>query len=290
MIYIGYQDENKKNIIADYQAEHEITKLVVLYPAGFPLPIADADAIEYAEIIMYRTFYRLLQEIGPDTLIVINECLRTQNRYDLTYNCIRNFLNQTKHQIIFQHLPQIDTVEDFMILFDFDTGSQWKREKFNAELVRSNAKVQVNRLPVQFNPIDVATDEKTKRQYVAEKEKLFASIGTSDPHTLPRNLYLVSGKAKAARIDPFKRYVARNQRLKLGNVATYENANEGDAPYTIIELPHRFIEFSDFIKRANQVEFDVMVADLKVDAWYMERYQAWRDRLNATYASLQSNL
>lgn len=290
MIFIGYQDNDKKNIVADYQDRHGITKLVVLYPADFPLPIEDADAIEYAEIIMYRTFYRLLQEIGPDTLIVINECLRTQNRYDLTYNCIRNFLNQTKHQIIFQHLPQIDTAEDFMILFDFDTGSQWKREPFNAELVRSNATVQVNRLPIQFNQIAVPTDEKIKRLYDAEKEKLFASIGTSDPHTLPRNLYLVGGKAKAAHVDPFKHYVARNQRLKLGNVVTYENANDGDAPYTVIELPHRFIEFSDFIKRTNQTEFDVMVADLKVDAWYMERYQAWRDRLNATYASLQPNM
>lgn len=287
MIYLGYSEEDKKNIIADYRAEHGITKLVVLYPQSFPLPIDDADAVEYAEIIMYRTFYRLLQEINGDTLIVVNECLRTQNRYDLTYNCIRNFLNQTRHQLVFQYLPQIDTAEDFMILFDFATGSKWKREGFSAELIRQNAVVRVNPQAIAINQICVPTSEKTKGKYASEKEKLFAGLGVGDPHTLPRNLYLVGGADKAAAVDPFKKYVARNKRLKPDNIVTYDNVNEGDGPYTVIEFPHRFIEFGDFVKRANQTQFDVMIADLKIDQWYLERYQQWKERIDATYASLQ---
>src|SRR3990167_1032523 len=113
MIYIGYSDSDKRAAIAQYQAAHGITKTVVISADEFPLPISDTDQIKYSDTIMYVTFYRLLQEIDSKTLIVINECLRTQNRYELTYNCIRNFLNQTTHQLIFQLLPQIDTADDF---------------------------------------------------------------------------------------------------------------------------------------------------------------------------------
>lgn len=236
---------------------------------------------------MYRTFYRLLQEIDDKTLIVINECLRTQNRYDLTYNCIRNFLNQTTHQLVFQHLPQIDTAEDFMILFDFATRSQWKREAWSPDLVKNHVRVCVNRLPLTFERIDVSVPPKTKARYAQEKEKLFAGLGTSDPHTLPRNLYLIGGGDKARRANPAQSYVARNQRLKLANISTYENASPATSPYTVLEFPHRFIEFCDFIKKTSQAHFDVLVADLKVDLWYWERYQSWKDRVHATYTSLQ---
>lgn len=287
MIYIGYSDREKQSIISQYEIEHSITKLVVLYPAFSPLPIEHADAIEYAEIIMYRSFYRLLQEINEQTLVVVNECLRTQNRYDLTYNCIRTFLNQTHHQLVFQQLPQIDAVEDFMILFDFVTRSQWKRESFNAKLVRQRAKVSVNPLTLNFTPIPVSTSEKTRQKYESEKQKLFDSLADKDPHTLPRNLYLIGGTDKAKLIDPVKYYVARNQRLKMPNITTYDDARPEDAPYTVVELPHRFIDFSDFIKRTGQTKFDVLTADIKVDGWYLERYHSWKERINATYASLQ---
>ena len=236
---------------------------------------------------MYRTFYRLLQEINEQTLIVVNECLRTQNRYDLTYNCIRNFLNQTHHQLVFQQLPQIDTVEDFMILFDFATRSQWKREPFNADLVRQRVEVCINPLSLTFNPLSVAVSERTRQKYESEKQKLFDSLADKDPHTLPRNLYLIGGTDKVRSIDPSVRYVARNQRLKLPNIATYDDVNAESAPYTLVEFPHRFIDFSDFIKRTGQAQFNVLVADLKVDDWYLERYQSWKERIDATYASLQ---
>jgi hypothetical protein len=67
------------------------------------IDIDDAEFIEYNELIECRTFYRLLQEIDQRTLVVLNECLRNQNRYDLTFNCIRHFLRQTSHHLIFQY-------------------------------------------------------------------------------------------------------------------------------------------------------------------------------------------
>jgi hypothetical protein len=250
---------------------------------------------------MYRTFYRLLQEIDGRTLIVLSEVLRTQNRYELAYNCIRNYLNQTTHQLIFQQLPQIDTREDFMILFDFDTRSRWKRRPFDATLIRDNANVSVRPLPITFNRIDVPASAKTKDRYQKERDALFASLGARDPHIIPRQLYMIGGQEKAAWIDEqgagqmslfggdsrARRYVARNQRLNRDNITTYANATADEAPYTIVELPHRFIDFSDFIQRTGQMGGDVLVADLKVDEWYYGRYAEWRDRIHATYADLQ---
>lgn len=185
---------------------------------------------------MYVTFYRLLQEIDDHTLIVLNECLRTQNRYDLSYNCIRNYLNQTTHRLIFQQLPQIDTHEDFMILFDFDTHSRWKRERFDVNLVLDNAEIAMRPLSIRFNRIDVPTSQVTQEKYAVERERLFSKLGAKDPHTLPRNLHLIGGKDKLAYINArsqgqlsfFDReqdrwYVARNKRMGSDRVVTYDD-------------------------------------------------------------------
>ena len=139
MIHIGYSNNQKIDIIKKYINDNGVNKTVVISPIKFPfIKPFESDDIEYLHLIDYPIFYRLLQEINPNTLIVLNECLRTQDRNCLHYNCIRHFLNQTSHQLIFNQLPIIDTQEDFMILFDFDTQSRWKRTKFNLELIKKN--------------------------------------------------------------------------------------------------------------------------------------------------------
>jgi len=301
MIYIGYQDGEKRSIIRDYCNEHGIVHIVTISPKKFPFPLEGADNVTYEQTIMYVTFYRLLQEIGPETLIIINECLRTQNRYDLTYNCIRNFLNQTNHQLIFQQLPQIDGRDDFMILFDFATQSRWKRRKWDIDLILDNVQVHVRPLPLDFQRIDVPTSEVTKKKYAKERERRFATIGARDPHTIPRNLYLIGGLDKRMYMDAQARpqlalfqqdtavggqYVARNQRLNRDNIVTYANV-ETNGRYTIVEFPHRFIEFSDFIKRTGQAVSDILCTNLKVDDWYFNRYTEWKDRIYETYANLR---
>lgn len=294
MIFIGYDDAAKRSEIERYCAAHGLTHIVVISADEFPLTVDGAHLVKYSDVIMYATFYPLLQEIGRQTLVVVNECLRTQNRYDLAYNCIRNYLNQTKHQLIFQQLPQIDAVDDFMVLFDWDTRSRWKRRPFDPDLIARESQVTVRRLPIGFTSIAVPTSDRTKAKYAQERNRLFRELGPKDPHTLPRNLYLIGGEDKAAYIRSQAlplfaatgpRYVARNQRLKVPGLLTYETV-EPPPPYTLVELPHRFIDYADFVRRTGQFTSEVLVADLKVDEWYFDRYRQWSERIHATYASL----
>lgn len=288
MIAIGYSQEQKQAAVTRYRAEHDVRRVVVIAPAQFPLEIAGAEQLTWAEVIEYVHFYRMLQETDGHTLIVLNECLRTQERYDLTYNCIRHFLNQTRHQLIFQRLPQIDTREDFMILFDFETQSRWKRSRFDAAMVREQAQVELAPLPLGLTCIDVPTSEATRRQYACERERRFAELGAGDPHTLPRNLHLIGGRDKLAWIDaqPARRYVARNGRLKRESIVTYDAVTADEAPYTVLDCPHRFVDWCDFLARSGQSHADVLVADLKVDRWYFERLTGWKERVCGTYADL----
>jgi len=302
MIYLGLRKEEKENVIVRYMSEHNIKHVVLISPEKFIAPEIDgADNVTYKDTEMYVTFYRLLQEIDEHTLIVVNECLRTQNRYYLKYNCIRHYLLQAGHQLIFQQLPIIDTQDDFMILFDWDTKSQWKNRKFNKRLIRENVQVEGRSLDIRFNRIDVPTLEKTKKQYVKQREKAFNELGARDPHIVPRNLYLIGGKDKKAYIEMQDSrqlslfsdnghlkdclYVARNGRLGNG-VLTYRTVEQSDKPIVIVDLPHRFIDYSDFVQETWQEQSDVLVADLKVDEWYYQRYADWAKRVDDTYADI----
>src|SRR5690606_4156168 len=202
----------------------------------------------------------------------------------LTYNCIRNFLNQTTHQLVFQRLPIIDTIEDFMVLFDFDTRSRWKRAPFSPDLL-SEVQLHVAPLPINFWRLDVPTDDRTKEAYQREKQKLIDGIGLKDPHTIPRNLHLFAGKAKLKHVDTGLAYVGRNNRFRLSNLKTYDEAYGGEG-WTIFEFCHRFIDFSDFLAQTDSREINALVSDLKVDEWYFERFRAWGRRLDDAYAAL----
>lgn len=287
MICLGYSNEEKIRMLTEYLAGHRVKKVFVLYHKLFPLPFEwdNVEAIEYSDTIMYKFFYRLLEEIDRDTLVVINECLRTQNRNDLTYNCIRHYLNQAGHQIIFQYLPMIDNIQDFMTLFDFDTKSRWKREPFRQELL-SECMMRVKPVPVVLEKIDVKTSDALKTLYEKEKKKLFDNLGQKDPHTIPRNLYLVSGKEKLKAVDPFKQYVGRNNRFKLPNLVTFDADQFGGEHY-VFELPHNFGTFCDFLAISGQTKVPVLVADTKTENWYWQRYQDWLRRLHESYSNLQ---
>ena len=258
--------------------------MFALGPKEFAFALDGAEWIDWPEIIQYRFYYRLLQEIDKSALIIVNECLRTQNRHDLTYNCIRNFLNQTTHQIVFQRLPLLDTFDDFMVLFDFDTRSRWKREMWRPEF-RREIELTVAPQPLSIHRISVTTDTATRDAYQREKRRLIDGIGLRDPHTIPRNLHLFAGKAKARAVDPARRYVGRNNRLKLPNLETYDEAR-GQIDRTVFEFCHRFIDFSDFIARTETTELNALVSDLRVDEWYFARFAAWTRRIDDAYATL----
>lgn len=285
MICLGQTDAEKESIVAQYRAQHSIEKVFVISPQKFGTFTAEgAEFVEYDLVIKYKVFYRLLQEIDGKTLIVVNECLRTQNRHELAYNCIRQYLNQTPHSIVFQYLPIIDSLQDFMTLVDFSTQSRWKRDQFSPAVL-DGVEMRVREVTPVFAAIPIQTSKAMRLQYEKEKRKLIDGIGLKDPHTIPRNLYLVGGKAKAAAVENGRRYLGRNTRLKIPNLVTYrEEQYEGD--HTVLEFCHNMIDFADFLALSRQQRVEVMVADLKVDRWYFDRFTAWAERIQDAYATI----
>jgi len=111
-------------------------------------------------------------------------------------------------------------------------------------------------------------------------------------------LYLVGGRDKLGWIEAAGQpglfdagsptnYVARNSRLNRPNIVTYDEATAAGTPYTILEFPHAFADYCDFVRRTGQAKAGVLCADLKVDDWYFRRYAEWGERIHATYASLR---
>ena len=293
MILLGHDDASAREEVVRYCETHHIRRVVVIAPERFlpmwELPVAH-EVVAWADVIRYVFFYRLLQEIDGDTLVVVYECLRTQDRHDLTFNCIRHYLNRTRHRLIFQRLPIIDTIDDVMTLVDFDTDSRWKREAPRAEILRA-VEWDVRERDLRFDAIEVETTAKERDAYAKQKRVLIDGIGLGDPHTIPRNLALVGGRAKARwaalRGGDGRRYLGRNARLGLAAVDTYETAARAHAPYTVMEFCHRFIDFSDVVTLTGQPSFPVLVSDLKVDRWYFDRFVSWSERVRDAYAAIR---
>lgn len=289
MIVLGYSTLEKSSKIDEYVQANDIDKIVILSPRKFMFPFCSTlpfEWLEYKDIIEYKPFYRLLQEINKRTLVVVNECLRTQNRNDLTFNCIRHYLNQTTHQIVFQFLPIIDGINDFMTLFDFDTRSQWKRYPFDAGLLE-RSQVVAKEIPISFDVVRVEASQKTKSLYCRKKAELFSGLGLKDPHTIPRNLYLIGGKERSEAAGNLPA-LARNQRLQL-DCQTYKEGSYPSQPYFVVDMPHNHIDFNDMVTLSGQSRFSVAATDLKVDQWYISRYQKWKEELDHVYAVLQQN-
>lgn len=286
MIRIGMNNAQKLQCVTDYCIAHDIKKVFLLSPERFVFScdVADCELIEWSQIIEYKPFYRLLQEIDNSTLVVVNECLRTQNRHDLTYNCIRHFLNQTRHQIVFQYLPLIDDFADFMILLDFDTRSRWKRTTFNRSML-SDVDISITPAAPMFSAVPVTTTSQLIASYKKEKRKLIDDIGLKDPHTIPRNLLLLAGKAKAAHVGD-RWLVGRNNRFKLDRLLTFGEPAYPDG-CSVFEFCHNFVDFAGFLALSRQTDIPVLLTDLKVDHWYFDRYTAWSQRIQDAYAAIQ---
>jgi len=282
VIRIGLGNDKKSELVRKV-ASDGVTRVVVIGPQRYAFDLGiEAQWVDWPEVIQYRFYYRLLQEIDAYTLVVLNECLRTQNRHDLTYNCIRNFLQQTKRQVIFQRLPIIDTLDDLSILVDFDTRSRWKRESFRPEWL-TDLDIHVTDVSPSLKPTVAEATASHRKAYETAREEAFAKLGHGDPHTLPRTLHVAAGKARLPAVQKNKLYVARNGRVKLPNFTTYEHATE---PRVVFDFCHRFIDFSAFLATTGQRAVECVVSDLPVDQWYLKRYTDWARRVSDACSAL----
>lgn len=293
MIYLGLDDDAKSAAVEDYIAQHGITKVFVISPDRFapafaPTAVTHPDEVDgrrgvyipWPLHIEYRYYYRVLQAADPTTLVVLNEVLRGQQRTMLSFNCIRTFLRHANHQLVFQYLPIIDSLDDVMTLVDFDTRSRWWDQPFSSEMLKE-VELHITPVPIEIVPVRVPVDEKTRAAYSKEKTTLLAEVRgdpDKDPHLIPRNLLLVSGKAKLPFVDPARRYVGRNNRVKLPNMETFRDA-KGPGERVVFELPHNVIELADLLTVSRQSRVEVLVADTKTEDWYLSRFQGWAERV-----------
>jgi hypothetical protein len=248
-----------------------------------PEPICPIRQIGYKETIMYRTFYPLLEEIDESYLLVMNECMRTQNRSELTYNCIAKYTNQTPHRIVFEYFPFIAEERDFMILLDFSDSQRHKGQGFSdIDLGSIDVRCVRRRFTLTerlVEPMPIGASE----AYEEQKEKLFAQLGNKNPDTIPRNLHVWTGRYKRDAIDPDQQYIARNDRYKLPNVTTYKNAQPG-VDYKLIDMPHRRLDFNDFLRRTGQTDLVYLSTGFNIDRVYINNFREWAARLEGFYA------
>jgi hypothetical protein len=246
----------------------------------YKLP-CEIEYTEWQDVIMYKTFYSLLERIGETSLVVMEEFMRTRNRVDLTYNCAHHYLQQTPHKIVFEFFPIIESKEDMMILFDMEDKSRFYQKPFDYNLLQTED-VKIKPFKISFEIVPVETPQKATDQYEKRKAKLFDNLEQKDPNTIPRKLQLFAGNLKKAAVEPDKEYVARNKRLKLPNVFTYPIDRQGK--FYVIDMHYRRLNFNDFIKNTQQKRISYLSTTLPVDNVFANEFIEWKARLEAVYA------
>lgn len=285
MIRIGLNTRDKQKVIDAYLTKHEISNIKCFYFKQFPIKLETELPIEYYEykdIIEYKPFYHLLEVIDDKTLLVFNECMRTQKRSDLTYNCAHHYCNQTPHKIIFEHFPIIESKNDFMILLDLQNKSRYKGKGFDyAMLHEEDIQMKAHRSTLITIPVE--TTGQDRQRYEKKRDQLFDNLGEKDPDTIPRTLQLLAGDIKKKWINPADHYVARNQRFKMDNVKSYtEITNKGN--YAIIDMHYRRLSMNDFLKITGMTSIRYLATTLPIDNVIINEFSEWKARLDAIYA------
>lgn len=279
MIRVGLNLREKQEVLDRYLEEHEIRKVFVLYfkklRPEFRIDI-DHEYIEWDEIILYRFFYRLLEEIDDRCLIVVDELMRTQNRSELTYNCAHHYLNQTPHKIIFEYFPFIEDREDFMILLDFENKGRYRGHGFSFDHFEG-VDIAVKHNPIEFIVSSVPMNAIQEAEYEEEKERLFASLGSKHPDTIPRNLHVFVGRWKKPHLRWDEKYLARNGRFNMDNIVTYQQLPTDER--ILIDFPVRRLELNDYLKRSRARMIEFISAGLSVDQYYENSFRDWLTRV-----------
>ncbi|MDT8718265.1 hypothetical protein IAI10_16480 [Clostridium sp. 19966] len=285
MIRIGLSQREKQKVITQYISENGIKKVYCFYFKKFPVKYnvtCEIEYIEYADIEMYKYFYRLLEEIGECSLIIMDGCMRTQNRSELIYNCAHHYLNQTPHKIIFEFFPIIDNKDDFMILLDFENKGMYKGKAFDYAFLYDED-IKMKPFKIKMDLINIPITPKDQERYNKKRDSLFDTLGSKNPETIPRALQLFAGDLKKNAIVQSKMYVARNKRFKLSNVLSYEDiVDKGD--YIIIDTHYRRLNMNDFIKTTQMNTLKYLCTTLSIDDVVITEFSKWKARLEAIYA------
>ena len=285
MIRVGFNHEEKQRIINEYMDGQEINKVFCFYSKKFKYEYdvpCEIEYIEYSDIEMYKYFYRLLEEIDNKSLIIIDECMRTQNRSELIYNCAHHYLNQCECKIIFEYLPIIDSVEDFMILLDFENKTKYKGKSFVERFLKEED-IVIKPHHYYLDISNIGHNETEAEFYEMKKETLFNELGNKKPETVPNNLQLIAGDFKKKVIEGGCYYVARNRRFKKSNVATYDTVEEG-VYYIILDFHYRRLNMNDFLKKTKITDVTYVSTDLSIDKVLIQYFNEWIEKLEGLYA------
>lgn len=204
-IFIGECDKGK--IISDYIKENSIDRVYTLgEDSGF------GEHTKFSDVIEYEPYYRLLQEINKDSLVILNECLRKKHRGDLHYNCIRHYIQQTNHVLIFQYYPIIDKEEDFAILMDFIALNPFAKQPYR--YMTDFSGVVVGKVKMDINMREIEIDESYLPLYEQEKEKIISQV-KRDPDIIPRRLLKFSEKINKKYVPNFDSLKERKQEMNV---------------------------------------------------------------------------
>ncbi len=286
MIRIGLNEKQKQEEIKKYVKENNIKNVIVFSPKNMFMKLPKMDIpirqIDYDEIIMYRTFYPLLEEIGKNHLLIANELMRDKNRNCLTYNCYAKYTNQTEHRIAFNYFPIISERRDIMILIDFINSQQHKGFGINNVDI-SKYDIKCIRKDIELSIVDIPLPESALDEYNEEKERLFDKLGNKSPDTIPRNLHIWTGKFKKPFLNDSEVYIARNKRFKQKNIFVYKEAVPG-LKYIIIDIPFRRLEFNDFLRTTGQEDLQYLSTGFGVDKVYIKELKDWIKEVGNIYA------
>lgn len=214
-IYIGECDKNK--VILNWLEENEVSKIYIFgETSGIDVDEvakkAPLEFIKYSDLIMYKYYYRLLQEVNSNTLVIINECLRSSNRYDLTFNCIRRYLSNKPHRLIFNYLPMKDQACDFATLHDFNRDNPFLKDKY--EWITDFSDVVVGKVEIDIQVTNIEVDEEYCRLYEEEKEKVFNSE-IKNVNSIPVKMLSFSEKVSKKYVKSFDSKRSFKPKMKI---------------------------------------------------------------------------
>jgi hypothetical protein len=176
MIYLG--DIDKEKIFYSTHPKQNV------YIIGDDLPfVENKTVVSYQDTIMYKYYYDLLQKITSSDILIINEIMKTKNRYDLHYNCIRKYALSRPTRLIFQTKPIIDSVNDLMVLYDFDSDSPFLKQRLEDVKI----KAVWSNIDIALTVTNIVLSEIEKELYQKEKLKIASDV-RQDPDIIPRRL------------------------------------------------------------------------------------------------------